>query len=53
MIATLVIIGIILAGSDGPLFPWLNIAGSFLVIISLHYAGRTAPTRRIHNGHIH
>lgn len=33
--ATLAIIGIILAGSDGPLFPWLNIAGCLLVVICL------------------
>lgn len=35
MIPTLFITGFILAGSFGPLFPWLNIAGCALAVAAL------------------
>ncbi len=35
--ATIAIIVLILTASDGPLFPWLNVAGLILFITGLHF----------------
>ena len=48
MIPTLFIIGFILAGSDGPLFPWLNVAGCLISVIAL--AAYNHTSRRPNHG---
>jgi len=48
ILATLAIFGIILAGSDGPLFPWLNMAGALMAAISLQLGGNNLQRRIPH-----
>jgi len=38
---TLAMIGILLAITDGPAFPWLNFGGAFLLFLAAIIANRT------------